>query len=87
MLLPGAVDTNLYDFARFGTPTRTAGDVIERSTSKLAHVLQRYGMDPALVADVVFDGIAADRFWLLSHPEITDLARERVERLCAGQNP
>lgn len=87
VLLPGAVNTNLYDFERYGTTTATSPELIERSQSKLEHVLKRYGMDPAQVADVVFAGIAADEFWLLSHPEIIDFARQRIDRLCERQNP
>lgn len=87
VILPGAVATNLHDFGRYGAPTRTSSEVIVRGEAKLEHVLARYGMDPARVADVVFESIADDQFWLLPHPEITDLARRRIDALCERRNP
>jgi NAD(P)-dependent dehydrogenase (short-subunit alcohol dehydrogenase family) len=89
VLLPGAVNTNLHDFGRYGSiGTGPAADpVVARHESRLRHVLDRYGMDASAVAEVVFDGIAHDRFWLLSHPDIVEPVRSRFDLFFAGENP
>jgi NAD(P)-dependent dehydrogenase (short-subunit alcohol dehydrogenase family) len=90
VLLPGAVNTSLHDWGRYGPDASVdgpTGATIAEHQSKLRHVLETRGMDPADVANVVFAGIGADRFWLLPHAEITQMARQRIDRLVAGENP
>ena len=47
----------------------------------------REGMAPAAVADLVADAIAADRFWVLTDPQLTQIALDRWHRIAEGRNP
>jgi hypothetical protein len=44
-------------------------------------------MAPAQVAGAVVEAIRAERFYVLTHPEMGALARARAEDIAAGRNP
>jgi NAD(P)-dependent dehydrogenase (short-subunit alcohol dehydrogenase family) len=45
------------------------------------------GIEPAAVADLVADAIAADRFWVLTDPEFTQAALRRWQAIAEGREP
>lgn len=45
------------------------------------------GMSPLKVADKVFEAIKKERFYILTHPELTPLIELRVDSLLSGDNP
>lgn len=45
------------------------------------------GMEPAEVADKVFDALRLERFYILTHPEGYDWIRARMEDILNGNNP
>ena len=45
------------------------------------------GMPPLQVADVVFDAIKKEQFYILSHPEWTEVIRLRTDKLLRMENP
>jgi NAD(P)-dependent dehydrogenase (short-subunit alcohol dehydrogenase family) len=45
------------------------------------------GMAPAAVADLVADAIAANRFWVLTDPLLTQIALDRWQSIAEGRNP
>jgi NAD(P)-dependent dehydrogenase (short-subunit alcohol dehydrogenase family) len=45
------------------------------------------GTDPAVIADVVAEAIASDRFWILPHPEWVERAARRWHRIAEGLDP
>ena len=45
------------------------------------------GTPPAVVADLVADAIAENRFWVLPHPEFVDIAVRRWHDIAEGVNP
>jgi NAD(P)-dependent dehydrogenase (short-subunit alcohol dehydrogenase family) len=45
------------------------------------------GMAPAAVADLVADAIAADRFWVFTHPQFTQRVLDRWQRIAEGHDP
>jgi len=45
------------------------------------------GMAPAAVAALVADAIAADRFWVFTDPQFTQIALDRWHRIAEGRNP
>src|SRR5262249_6793631 len=45
------------------------------------------GMEPSAVAGHVVDGIRAGRFYLLTHPDMTDGIRRRAEEVLSGGPP
>jgi NAD(P)-dependent dehydrogenase (short-subunit alcohol dehydrogenase family) len=42
------------------------------------------GLDPAAVADLVFAAVAADRFWIFTHPEMVRATTARQEEVLAA---
>jgi len=64
-------------------PRAAAAEVI------LPHVQRAIdqGMAPAAVADLVADAIAANRFWVFTHPRATQRALDRWQRIAEGRNP
>jgi alkyl hydroperoxide reductase subunit AhpF len=45
------------------------------------------GIEPDDVAGQVLDAIRAERFWVLTHPDMAQLPVERMQRAAAGINP
>ena len=45
------------------------------------------GIAPDRVADAVFDAIAADRFYILTHPDTKSGVKVRMEDILQGRNP
>jgi hypothetical protein len=51
------------------------------------HSMLETGMEPSAVAGSVVDGIRAGRFYLLTHPEMSQGIRRRAEEILAGGPP
>ena len=88
VLCPGAVNTRIVDADR-NRPARVAAEhhtsAVETGFKERAGaVLATRGMAPAAVADLVVDAIRARRFWILTHPDWTNVLRERVEAMANG---
>jgi hypothetical protein len=45
------------------------------------------GADPAGIAEQVVEAILADRFWILTHPDLRHAPVERMLRAEAQENP
>jgi hypothetical protein len=45
------------------------------------------GLQPADVADQIFDAVTNDRFYVLTHPEWSGMVLRNTERMLAGKNP
>lgn len=87
VLCPGAVNTRIVDSER-NRPVSVAastGDVAEGFRSRAGAMLATQGLDPADVAELVFDGIVDDRFWILTHPEWLDIMVERATTMREGR--
>ena len=52
-----------------------------------ARAMVETGMPPAEVADMVFQAIREERFYILTHPEEVPSIRDRMENILAGRNP
>ncbi len=90
VLCPGWVRTSLVDAAR-NWPDGL-GEVPEPAlTSQVtaSHVRRVIdeGIEPAAVADIVADAVTAERFWVFTDPEFTDIAVRRWQRIAEGDNP
>jgi NAD(P)-dependent dehydrogenase (short-subunit alcohol dehydrogenase family) len=90
VLCPGWVRTNILDAQRnwpgdLGDepPPALGADIV------LGHVRRVIdeGMPPAAVADLVADAVAADRFWVLPHPDFVEIAVQRWHDIAEGVNP
>jgi hypothetical protein len=45
------------------------------------------GMDPAEVAAMVLDAVRDERFYVLTHPEMTRMVQARMEDIVEGRTP
>jgi len=88
VLCPGAVDTGIVESFRNRPPELQ--NPIENIPEPTPDQLEQYeeikalfadGMAPAEVADHVFRAIAEDRFFILTHPELNDAIRTRIDRI------
>lgn len=80
VLCPGFVATNIADAERnrpsdMGSPAATGED------AGVVRDLLANGKAPAEVADIVFEAIQQDRFYVLPHPGWDDTVRNRVEAI------
>ncbi|MFI1017230.1 SDR family oxidoreductase [Streptomyces sp. NPDC020965] len=70
-------------------PQGVRTDMLTAAGSAGELVLAPGAIEPAAVADALLDGIAAERFLILPHPEVADYYRTRAtdpERWLAGMN-
>lgn len=90
VLCPGWVKTQILDAER-NRPERLGtsrqADPTEAALREMARQLVDGGMEPAAVAAHVVDGIRARRFYVLTHPEMSDVILRRTEQVLAGGPP
>ena len=90
VLCPGFVSTNIHE-SRRNMPEHLVS--LEGPTEEaefmraMVRDLVAGGLAPAEVADVVFDAIVADRFYVLPHPHYADQILARAEGIGAGAPP
>ena len=92
VLCPGFVNTNIHDSSRNrqqrlvndGDPGPTAEQLEMRKNFK---VFLEQGMQPEQLAEVVFDGIRAERLYILTHTEFDQMIQERAKNITSGTNP
>ena len=81
-LCPGFVDTNI-DTAERNRPghlSPSGGYAVEAKINPVAPLLRR-GKKPSEIADIAFDAINNDVFYILSHPIYDDLIRDRFDKI------
>jgi NAD(P)-dependent dehydrogenase (short-subunit alcohol dehydrogenase family) len=93
VLCPGFVNTNIFDSGR-NRPSALANDEApqpltpedEQRIAMFQEIL-RQGMQPAEIAEIVFDAIRADRLYILTHDHFDEMIRTRAENMIHGTNP
>lgn len=85
VLCPGWVSTRIHESER----NRPADLAVERSEvgSERREAIRQViegGLDPADVADRVFDALRGDRFWIFTHPEMVRATTMRQEEVLAA---
>ena len=86
VLCPGFVKTDLAG-KEPAAPAATADPSIASMIGELLRDGVETGMPASEVADAVLDAIVAERFWILTHPEMRHAPVERMERAEAQVNP
>ena len=88
VLCPGFVNTGIFKAERnrpeefaSGLPESNAG-----ARSNIDSVLQ-HAKQPAEIAEIVFEAIQSDRFYILPHPAWDEIVRSRVEHVLAREAP
>ncbi|TMF52678.1 MAG: SDR family NAD(P)-dependent oxidoreductase [Chloroflexi bacterium] len=93
VLCPGFVNTRIMDAAR-NRPARLQNDPAEvkmgpESVALIQFMLQAVeaGMSPEQVADIAFQAIRDETFYILTHPETKEAIRVRMEDMLQERNP
>ena len=92
VLCPGWVDTNIIDAGR-NRPAELARTIVavpdpqrEQMENTVRNLLKT-GLQPAAVADQVFEAIRDDKLYVITHPEMDFIIRERFDNILARTNP
>jgi len=84
LLAPGPVKTGIFDHPYGNIDSPAARAFVEQ----MRNLLEQHGLTPDQFAERVFDGIAADRYWLIPQPEAFDEPfRQRNDDILARNNP
>ncbi len=91
VLCPGLVRTNIADCER-NRPARLKNEPVTLSPEMQAGLAAfraaiEASMPPHQVADVVFDAIEKEQFYILSHPEWIEVIQLRTDKLLRMENP
>lgn len=91
VVCPSFVRTNLMVEAKWverhgGRPPATT-DPVGAAMDQMLRAGVETGIEPAGVASAVVDAIRAERFWVLTHPDMAHLPVERMQRAAEGVNP
>lgn len=93
VLCPGFINTNIIDSSRnrpdnlanFAEPPPPTKED-EEMREMFKQVLEQ-GMQPDQLADIVFEGIRADRLYLLTHTDFNEAILNRANNITSGTNP
>jgi NAD(P)-dependent dehydrogenase (short-subunit alcohol dehydrogenase family) len=91
VLCPAMVRTNIAEVERY-RPAEMRNEPVELSPERRAGLAafkatMEASMAPAQVADIVFDAIEREQFYILTHPEWTEVIQLRTDRLLRMENP
>lgn len=93
VLCPGFVNTNIFDSGR-NRPSDLANDTAPPAPSAedeqriaMFREILRQGMQPAEIADIVFDAIRKDQLYILTHDHFDEMIRTRADNIISGKNP
>lgn len=87
VLCPGWVRTRIGESDRNRPADIEPARALDPDIAESLRNLLESGMEPSAVAGHVVDGIRAGRFYLLTHPEMSDGIRRRAEEVLAGGPP
>lgn len=79
VLCPGSVNTQIFNSERSRPQELKTGTVEDPEKMAMARAAFAMSMHPLEVADIVFDSIQGDRFYILPHPAWDETIRSRVE--------
>lgn len=88
VLCPGFVDTQIFDAERnrpheLHPPDTESNEEAQALMAGMAKTMLAAGKAPAEIADIVFDAISENVFYILPHPAWDDAVRSRVEQILA----
>jgi NAD(P)-dependent dehydrogenase (short-subunit alcohol dehydrogenase family) len=91
VLCPGMVRTDIINAERH-RPAELQNEPVPRTPQMEAGLAAfkaslEASMPPAQVADAVFDAIQKEQFYILSHPEWTEVIQLRTDKLLRMENP
>jgi NAD(P)-dependent dehydrogenase (short-subunit alcohol dehydrogenase family) len=92
LLCPAYVPTGIADSERnrpamLHNPARARSPEDLERERQMRHAVESGRISPDEVAEMVFDGIVNDRFYILTHPRIKAAVEERVQDIIQDRNP
>ena len=83
-VLPAQVATRIFEDA----PADRQSIFVERQRAMMSTMLEQTGLSPVEAGHIILAGIAAKRFWVSTHPEVTaHMAKVRATYLAALADP
>lgn len=94
VLCPRAVNTKLFELSR-NRPSQLLNDAKQKAQRKDKYEpfwqqmqqITETGMSPVQVADVVFEAIRNEKFYILTHPKVKDGVQMRMEDILQERHP
>ena len=88
VLCPGFVNTQIFNAERNRPSELTTGAAAPDSgAAAMASAMLSMGKQPSEIAQVVFDSISADRFYILPHPAWDNILQARLDAALARGAP
>ncbi|MBM45403.1 MAG: hypothetical protein CL458_04010 [Acidimicrobiaceae bacterium] len=88
VLCPGPIDTQIVDSERNRDPNDAVNHIESEQGQKFWEFLTRTlanGMDPAEVGPMVLDAVLNEKFWILTHPEMGEIAVNQSRAMLEDQ--
>jgi len=83
-VLPGLVATRIFEDAA----ADRASDFVERQRKIMKDMLAQGGLTPVEAGAIILEGIAAEQFWVSTHPQVTaHMAKARAAYLAELSTP
>jgi len=87
VLCPGSVNTRIIESAR-NRPSELWNEPVNVELTRPETIREvEAGLSPERVAEIAFQGIVNDRFYILTHPDLNPLIRQRMESILQNGNP
>ena len=89
VLCPGPINTNIIHSERNRAAESAAEHIDTRQGEKFWRMLTdqlAHGMDPDEVGTMVLDAVQADRFWVLTHPQMAGFVERQVAAMVADRS-
>jgi NADP-dependent 3-hydroxy acid dehydrogenase YdfG/uncharacterized protein YoaH (UPF0181 family) len=94
VLCPGAVNTQIIDSGRnrpaeLQNPPGEIPELTPEMQKRIEFIRQTFanGMSPAECADHVFKAVRDEKFYIITHPELKDRVKKRVDGMMNERNP
>ena len=92
VLCPGWVNTNIIDADRnrpadLKNAAQPAPDPMRDRIEEVVRGFLKNGMSPADIADQVLQAIKEEKLYIITHPEMDFVFRDRFEKIMARENP
>jgi NAD(P)-dependent dehydrogenase (short-subunit alcohol dehydrogenase family) len=92
VLCPGWVDTNIHDAnrnrpAELARTVEAIPDAQREQVETMVRNLLKTGLKPSAVADQVFEAIRDNKLYVITHPEMDFIFKERFDNILSRTNP
>lgn len=92
VLCPSYVRTRIHEAdrnwpERYGTMERTTTRLRPDDGGERIRNAIETGTDPSIIAEAVYQAVVGERFWILTHPEMSEYVLSRYQGASEGRNP